>query len=204
MVCGLAIWGDRRAGGRSAFGYWVAIVVLRAAATNVADFMTERLALGFVAVGAGLVVLAVLAGSRTTPLRMGVQAASPLIDGWYWTAMFVGGVFGTVAGDLASRVVGVLPAAAVLTAVLLAVLAVRGRWAPGAMLGYWAAVLAERSAGTPIGDGLANRHGFGLGLGLATCITASLFGLALGWWAWTRRGAVGTGAERDGAPPGRS
>jgi len=78
--------------------------------------------------------------------------------------MFVAGVFGTVAGDLMNRTVGVLASAAALTALLTLVLLVRARWFPGLMPAYWVAVLAERAAGTPVGDGLASRHGMALGV----------------------------------------
>lgn len=194
-VCGVAIWWDRRAGVRLEAGYWVAIVVLRAAATNVGDFMTERLGLAYLPVALAVAALALVVGSRT---RRGVVAgevsgevlgevsgavsgagASPVIDGWYWAAMFLAGVFGTVGGDLVNHTIGVLVSAAVLTAVLLAVLGVRGRWLAGSMLAYWAVVLAERAAGTPIGDGLASRRGVGLGLQVATVVTGALFLAAL-------------------------
>ncbi|MGI4939650.1 MAG: hypothetical protein ACRYHQ_03600 [Janthinobacterium lividum] len=184
----LGIAGDWRAGRRTELYYWIAIVVLRGAATNVADFLTEDLRLGFVPVLVVLAVAALLAGARTRA-GAGTRVASPVIDGWYWTAMLVAGVFGTVGGDLMNHSVGLFASAGLLTAVLLAVLAVRGRWFPAAMLAYWVVVLAERCAGTPIGDGLASRRGVGLGLQVATACTAVLFGAALAWRAWVRNRA---------------
>jgi len=181
VVSALAIWGDRRVGLRTEFAYWVAIVVLRAAATNVADFLTEKFRLGFVPVAAGLAAVALAAGLRTRAGLARHRGASPVIGGWYWTAMFVAGVFGTVAGDLMNRTVGVLASAAALTALLALVLLVRARWFPGLMPAYWVAVLAERAAGTPVGDGLASRHGMALGLSAATACTAAMFAAALLW-----------------------
>ena len=113
-----------------------------------------------------------------------------MIDGWYWTAMFVAGVFGTVAGDLMNRTLGVLASAAVLTALLALVLPVRTRRFPGLMAAYWVAVLAERAAGTPVGDGLASRHGVGLGLPAATAGTAAMFAAALLWRERGRQMAI--------------
>ena len=193
LISALAIWVDRRVGLRMEFAYWVAIVVLRAAATNVADFLTEGLGLGLVAVSAGLAAVALAAGSRTCAGLTGRQGTSPVIDGWYWTAMFVAGVFGTVAGDLMNETVGVLASAALLTALLALVLLVRARWSAGFMLPYWVAVLAERAAGTPVGDGLASRHGMGLGLPVATACTAALFAAALLWRERERRVVVAAG-----------
>ncbi len=185
----LAIAGDWRAGRRTEVYYWISIVVLRGAATNVADFLTEDLRLGFLPVMAVLAVVALLAGART---RAGTvtRVASPVIDGWYWTAMLVAGVFGTVGGDLMNHTIGLFASAGLLTALLMVVLAVRGQWFPAAMLAYWIVVLAERCAGTPIGDGLASRRGVGLGLPLATACTAALFAAALAWRAWARSRAA--------------
>lgn len=194
IVSALAILGDRRVGTRTEFGYWVAIVVLRAAATNVADFMTEGLRLAYIPVAVVLAILAITAGWRTRAGQVGPRGASPVIDGWYWTAMFVAGVFGTVAGDLVNRTVGVLTSAALLTALLAFVLLSRARWAPGLMLSYWVAVLAERAAGTPVGDGLASRNGVGLGLQVATAVTAAFFAVALLWREWGRKRVL-TAAE---------
>lgn len=181
----LAIACDWQTGRRTELYYWIAIVVLRGAATNVADFLTEDLRLGFVPVLAVLAVATLLLGARTRA-GAGTRVASPVIDGWYWTAMLVAGVFGTVGGDLMNRSVGLFASAGLLTALLLAVLAVRQRWFPAAVLAYWVVVLAERCAGTPIGDGLASRRGVGLGLPVATACTAALFGTALAWRAWAR------------------
>lgn len=181
----LAVACDWRAGRRTELYYWIAIVVLRGAATNVADFLTEDLRLGFVPVLAVLVVVALLAGARTRA-EAGGRVASPVIDGWYWTAMLVAGVFGTAGGDLMNRSVGLFASAGLLTALLLAVLAVQRQLFPAAMLAYWVVVLAERCAGTPIGDGLASRRGMGLGLPAATACTAALFAAALAWRAWAR------------------
>ena len=66
----------------------------------------------------------------------------------------------------------------------------RARWFPGLKLSYWVVVLAERTAGTPVGDGLASRNGAGLGLPAATACTAALFAAALLWRERGRRVAV--------------
>ena len=73
-------------------------------------------------------------------------------------AMLVAGIFGTVVGDFTAHSIGLYAAAGLLVAALLALLAVRAWVFPGAMLAYWVAVLAERCAGTPVGDALASRH----------------------------------------------
>jgi uncharacterized membrane-anchored protein len=179
----VAISADRASGRRAEAGYWVAIVLLRAAATNVADFLTHDLALGYVLPAVVLAGATLIAGGLTrtgTPARIGDRpSGSPCIDGRYWIAMGLGGIFGTVAGDLASHGAGLYVSAAA-TGLLLAVgLAVRAWIAPWSILGYWAIVLVERCAGTPFGDMLASHRGLGLGALVAMAFTAPLLAAAL-------------------------
>lgn len=139
-------------------GFWLAIVMLRAAATNIGDGITHSLGLGFVVPSILLAVLTLVAGAATRP-----GPDSPLIDLRYWLAMLIAGVFGTIAGDYAAEPAGPLAAAAVLVVLTAAAVAWR-RARPGSVVWYWAVVLVERCAGTPVGDGLAFRHGFNVGL----------------------------------------
>jgi uncharacterized membrane-anchored protein len=168
---------------KSELYFWFAIVVLRAAATNVADLLTGPLDLGYVPIAAGLAALALLAGTQTRPVTTMQGAGSPLVNGWYWTAMAFAGVFGTAAGDLVSHTVGVVTSAGTLTTLLLVVLVVREQRFAQSKMACWVIVLVERAAGTPLGDGLASRHGAGLGLQLATACSAMLFATALVWRA---------------------
>jgi uncharacterized membrane-anchored protein len=156
--------------------FWLAIVILRAMATNIGDFLTDELGIGRPALTLALGAATLAAGWLTT------RGASPRIDARYWVAMAIGGVFGTVGGDLVSHAVGLPFATAGLSALLVAAIAVRAAAAPAAALGYWAIVLAERAAGTAAGDFLAEERGHALALGLpgAMAIYAGLL-LALLW-----------------------
>ena len=176
-ISGLAIWSDSRADRRTEVGYWVAIVALRAAATNVADFLTHDLALGYVASSIILLMTTLIAGRFTRPDA--AKTGIPSVDGRYWIAMLIAGIFGTVGGDLASHTIGLYAAAGVLCGLLAAVLVLRGRWAPASVMAYWLVVLAERCAGTPVGDALASHHAVGLGLKLAMACTGGLLLAAL-------------------------
>ena len=98
--------------------------------------------------------------------------------------MGLGGVFGTVFGDLTSHTIGMFPALITLGVGLIVVILVRGALAPTSMLGYWCIVLAERAAGTPAGDWFASRRGLGLGLPAALlCVGA---GLIAALWLYQR------------------
>ncbi len=179
VMCSLAVAADSRFGRRTDAFFWIGIVCLRAAATNVADALTHDFGFDYGLTAFSLAVLTLVSGGFTRPSPTG--GGSPLIDRRYWIAMLLAGVFGTVSGDLSSHVFGLYAAAAMLTAVLLLVLVIRQRVFPAAILSYWCAVLLERCAATPVGDSLASRHALGLGLPLATACSASLFVMAIIW-----------------------
>ena len=172
-ICAAAVWYDSRAAARTEAGYWVAIVAMRAAATNLADIFTHDLALGYVLVSLLLCALTLLAARFTSPDF--ARGGSPRVDGAYWNAMFIAGLFGTVAGDLIHHNIGLYSASAVLCGVLAGLILVRESRAPASVLLYWSIVMAERCAGTAVGDALASPRAVSLGLPLASvCTTAFL------------------------------
>jgi hypothetical protein len=105
---------------------------------------------------------------------------SPASDGAYWTAMFIAGVFGTVAGDLIHHNVGLYNASAALCVLLAGLILAREKSAPLSMLLFWSIVMAERCAGTAVGDALASRRAVGLGVPIASVCTRPDDHLALG------------------------
>jgi uncharacterized membrane-anchored protein len=171
-ICAVAVWYDRRAATRTQAGYWAAIVVMRAAATNLADIITHDLAMNYVLASALLVVLTLVAArfTRLDPVRGG----SPLVDSAYWVAMFVAGLFGTVAGDSIHHSIGLYAASGLLCLVLAGLIFTRDVAASASMLLYWAIVMAERCAGTAVGDALASRRAIGLGVSVASVCTGAL------------------------------
>lgn len=179
VICAMAVWYDRRNAGRTEAGYWVAVVAMRAAATNLADMMTHQLALGYVLVSVVLAVLTLVAARFTKP-DLG-RGNSPCVDGAYWTVMFIAGLFGTVAGDLIDATVGLYAAAAALCTILAALIAIRQAGTRPSVLLFWSIVMVERCAGTALGDGLASHRAVGLGVPLATACTLGLTLLCLRW-----------------------
>lgn len=162
--------------------FWVAIVLLRALATNIGDYLSDEMKIGGLTASLAFGAATLLAGRFTSSGR------SPDVDLRYWLAMALGGVFGTVAGDYAAHGVGLALATIALAALLVAAIMVREKAAPLAALGYWAVVLAERAAGTPLGDLFASRRGFHLGLPLAMAITGGALVVTLvAWRAFRRR-----------------
>ena len=179
-ICAVAVWYDRRAAALTEAGYWVAIVAMRAAATNLADILTHDLALGYVLVSVVLAVLTLVAARFTSPDL--ARGGSPRVDGAYWIAMFIAGLFGTVCGDLIHHNIGLYAASAALCLVLAALILLREAYAPASVLLYWSIVMAERLAGTAVGDALASRRAVALGIVLATVCTSLLMVVAL----WSR------------------
>ena len=183
-LCVAAVAYDHRAAARNETGYWVAIVAMRAAATNLADILTHDLALGYVLVSILLAILTLIAARFTNPDPS--RAGSPLVDDIYWSAMFAAGLFGTVAGDLIHHHVGLYNASAMLCAMLAGLVVLRENRATSPMLLYWSIVMAERCAGTAVGDALASHRGVGLGLMLASACTMAVLLLSLWWRAQAR------------------
>ena len=173
VLSGVLIALDRAAGRRTELVFWLALVVLRAMATNVGDFLTEDLGVSRLVSTPALGALTLAAGYLTVGVR------SPRVDARYWAAMALGGAFGTVAGDLASHAIGLPLAAGALALALAACVA----WRPAGagVMSYWALVLVERAAGTPAGDLLAEGRGLGLGLPVAMAMTGALFLAAAAW-----------------------
>jgi uncharacterized membrane-anchored protein len=172
VITGLAFWADSRFARRTDAGYWIAIVTLRAAATNVGDFLTGDLSISYPVLMVVLGLATLFAGCFTRIDR--VTSTSPLVDARYWTAMLIAGIFGTVGGDFISHAIGLYAAAAALCSVAVIVLAARGAFAATSVLSYWCAVLVERCAGTPVGDALASHRAAGLGLQLAMACTGAM------------------------------
>ena len=184
------VWAEKRARRATEAFYWLAIIVLRTAATNLADLMTHDLPLGYgltLAALAGLIIAVLLFvhwrdGSRTPTISDGRKL--PATDGAYWLAMLTAGTLGTAGGDFVADELGlgVGYGSIVLIAVFLVVLL--GAWRIGKMslFWYWAAIVAARTAGTTMGDFLPSRHGLDLGLPISTAITLTTLAAIVILW----------------------
>ena len=176
--------------------YWSAIVVVRTAATNLADLLCGDLhfprlwASVALAVALGIAVTLVWNAWRRSmgPRSMGrgatgrdaadAAARKRLVlsaDGAYWLCMLLAGTLGTVMGDYASHDLhlGDARAAVALGLPLACLFAAGGRgriWLTGF---YWVTVVMVRAAGTAVGDFLAQREV--LGLALSTTATGVAF-----------------------------
>jgi uncharacterized membrane-anchored protein len=170
--------------GNEAF-YWIAIVTLRTAATNLGDLTTHDFAwssLSLIAVLSGaLAALVIWAGRR----ERDVAGAGVPATGWlYWAAMLTAGTLGTVAGDYVADALGLgtLLGSVGLCGAAAGLLAVRALPGMAVAASYWFAVVAIRTAGTTLGDYIAFRHGLNLGLTVSTLSGAALLVAVLALW----------------------
>jgi uncharacterized membrane-anchored protein len=173
--------------------YWLAIIVIRAAATNLADLATLDLRLGSVRAAAGLTVLLALAllfgrlfSSKSLKRSGGGKDLNelPSTDAGYWTAMLIAGTLGTVIGDFSSYELdlGTRNASLALGALLVFVLSVGSRSLFATVSYYWFTIVVVRAAGTAVADFLAGSEFLSLGLAKSTFLTGMLFTLTVLVW----------------------
>jgi uncharacterized membrane-anchored protein len=166
--------------------YWLAIIIVRTAATNFADFAAGDMKLPRPWVMAALLILLIAAlwlSFKFVWQHQSAKGGSVLrADLGYWISMFIAGTLGTVIGDFCSHNMhlGDAGAAILLSPVVVLLLFVgwRGplRWLPF----YWLTVVAIRAAGTAVGDYLSGRNM--LGLPVSTAVTGiALFILLVAW-----------------------
>jgi uncharacterized membrane-anchored protein len=192
----IILWAERRAKLPTEAYYWLAVIVVRTAATNLADLATRDLKLGYGLVESGLtallivILLADLARNRSTNARgasLGRRVRNlPATDVTYWIALLTAGVLGTAGGDFMAHILGLGDGSIVLAAVYGIVLLLSARIREMTKPWYWAAIVAARAAGTTMGD-LVARH---LGLSLSTAFTGLLLVSIIVLWK-DRRVVVG-------------
>jgi uncharacterized membrane-anchored protein len=166
--------------------YWIAIIIVRTAATNFADFAAGDLKLPRVWVMAALLVLLVAALWLTWQFAWRQLASKTdnvlRADLGYWVCMFIAGTLGTVIGDFCSHNQRLDDGgAAVVLSPIVAVLLLVGWRGPLRLLPYyWLTVVTIRAAGTAVGDFVSGRNM--LGLPVCTAVTGILFAELLAFW----------------------
>ena len=183
--------------------YWLAIVVVRTAATNLADFFSVDLRLAKPWVMTGLAVLLALsvaaawrllwshAADKTDAERNLLRA-----DSGYWLAMLIAGTLGTVGGDFFSHDLhlGNALASIALCALLAPFFLLGARRLLWSLPLYWTTIVMVRAAGTTVGDLLAARNA--LGLALSTAATGLLFVGFLILWRDSKRETIAVPINR--------
>ena len=172
--------------------YWLAIIIIRTGATNIADYSAYRLHIPALLLLLGLAgLIALLAWrNRPHPPAATVAPTQPTLQQTnlaYWSAMLAAGVFGTVGGDVSSHAVGQGPASITWAILLTAPITLLNSRAATVVWVYWCIVALARTAGTCMGDFLAESRSLHLGLPLSTLLTGAAFIAILALWPSTRR-----------------
>jgi uncharacterized membrane-anchored protein len=200
---------ERRDSSRNQAYYWVAIALVRAAATNLADFLNQDLNLRSFLSSVLLTALLALALFWQQPLwsdsfeyrdRNKSPDELPTTDARYWVTMLIAGTLGTVFGDFLSfgRIqLGTGLSSIILSAILAAVFAIGSR---GLLLGrgklvftvmyYWMTIVTVRAAGTAVGDHLAGDKVLSLGIGLALTTLCTGLVCAIMIFVWKDRASL--------------
>jgi uncharacterized membrane-anchored protein len=178
---------ERRAKIASEAYYWLAVIAIRTAATNLGDLVTHDLHVSYA------LVLPALTGAiglilffdwmRSPPSAKGAPVGPyrsnlPATDGIYWLTLLVAGVLGTAAGDLVASYTGLIYGSIILGAGYLVVLLLSMRMSGTRKTGYWANIVMARTAGTTMGDLVARLLGLSIGM---ACTGLLLAGIVVFW-----------------------
>jgi uncharacterized membrane-anchored protein len=193
LIFAALLFGESRSTRGTEAWYWAIVIVLRAAATNLADLATHTFGWPYPIVTLVLAVLQVLVVWPVLPRLTAVgndRGGRPATNGWYWLSLLTAGTLGTAVGDWVADELhlGTGYGTLLLGAIFVVVLAAGSptRWTTKA--GYWLAIVAVRSAGTTAGDWMAFReepglaNGLNLGLAWSTALTCALFLSVLVFW----------------------
>lgn len=182
------------------FYFWGLILIIRTAATNVADALTDELSLSLITILLGL-GLPFLFYAIYWQQHRPKPISTPFVPdtSWdYWGAMIVAGVLGTVAGDALWQWLGLSTAAWALGGITIIMVITGYRSYLALTAFYWLGVLWARIAGTAAGDWLAknaDRGGSGLTLYSATLVSGVVFVVIALVWQSDSKDQVQTGQE---------
>jgi uncharacterized membrane-anchored protein len=170
---------ERRDGTARELYYWLVIIIIRTGATNIADYFKHQIPpIIFGALLTMLFALFAWASTREDSPRETLAErvkGMPQTGATYWCAMLAAGVFGTFLGDVVSHVVGKASASVGLGILLVAAIAAWWKQRSRFLWIYWVAVAVARTAGTAMGDFLAESPNLDIGLPLSTMMTGAVF-----------------------------
>ncbi len=171
--------------GREVF-FWLAALMLCAAATALADLAVNDAHLGFAMAGAGALVLLVMLLMVQSMTRAGIQDPFST-NALFWITFLIAGVLGTILADgighaFPSVKIGVPVSALLATLAVLAAVGTVVRYRLQIGIAYWAAIVAARWWGTNIGDIVKFLTSFAVSIGVFAVL------LLLVLFLWRARG----------------
>jgi uncharacterized membrane-anchored protein len=189
---------ERRDTTRHEAWYWLAIILIRTGATNIADYVCGRRFLGVDRVLFSSVLAVFIAAMAIWQYKKNNRPGLPRTNAIYWITMLAAGVFGTAAGDAVLRALGGpegmggVDASALLSAALAVLLLFGRRGLIQTLFYYWLTICVARTAGTAVADMLAENEKLNIGLVVSTVITGIVFvGVLVLWKSKANEDPVG-------------
>jgi uncharacterized membrane-anchored protein len=158
--------------------YWLAVVLISVAGTQITDFLTDKLEISLYVTSAAFA--AVLASTFAIWYRVERTLSIHTIyttqrELFYWTAILFTFALGTAAGDLATEALQLgFQLGVIVFGALIALTAVTYWLGANPTLTFWIAYILTRPLGASLGDLLSQAKAYG-GLGLGTIITSAAF-----------------------------
>jgi len=167
--------------------FWSAIVIIRTAATNIADIMADDVNFDyFISTG---VISTLLTFAALYWQQQRVKPIDPIFvpetSNLYWMMMLLAGVLGTSVGDYAAHEYGLAATSLALGGAMVALVIVGFKNFLIFTPLYWFGITFARIAGTDVGDWLAKsaeKGGSGLDLPTATVISGFVFVITALFW----------------------
>jgi len=183
----LAYFFERRDKSQHEAWYWLAIIIIRTGATNIADYLCGRHYMGIdrvaLSVGLALLITALIWQGKSNE-----KSGLPQTNSKYWIAMLAAGVFGTAAGDALTKSlgdannIGGVYSSSIMAALLAATLLFGRGGRIQTLYYYWLTICIARTAGTAIADMLAENETLNIGLPICTICTGVIFVAILTLW----------------------
>jgi uncharacterized membrane-anchored protein len=161
--------------------YWIAIIIVHAVATKIADLAMDRLHPGYLIAAAFTVGLSTVALAMASALFNG--AADPIRSAGpgYWTTMLMAATLGAVLSDAMKHEIAPFAAAVpvpafiamAVVAIIFAHRATHGRTS-AATASYWAAIVAIRASGSDLADIVADLLSLPVSIGLSSLLLAGI------------------------------
>lgn len=158
--------------------YWLTVVLLSIAGTQITDFLTDKLEISLYVTtavfGAGLLILFALWYKVESTLSISTIHTRRR-ELFYWAVILFTFALGTAAGDLATEALGLgFRIGVVLFGVLIGSIFLAYRLGANAVLTFWLAYILTRPLGASLGDLLSQSTEYG-GLGVGTVVTSLVF-----------------------------
>jgi uncharacterized membrane-anchored protein len=192
VALALGLLAERLSPKGSALFFWMAIIVVRTAATNIGDAFHD-FDIGFeISLPLSMALFSVSVAFYKISIRTVWPGKIMQVGPLYWLCMIMAGIVGTIGGDYASFGLHLMPAGTfmVFGLIVLTLLLIGRKGQFTQPIYYWVCLGFIRTSGTGGGDALAHQFG----LPLATIVTGIVFiGLVIWFYAILTDNRVETG-----------